>query len=143
MRLAMIAVAALGLSIASSLPDTGTPSVWADTQWCGLYHYGKTYRNNWGYYQVGAISWAWGWGGVWGGTYNNQYATYKHAALWTDAWDTDSWGFWGWHFKGWTADTESSIAPAETNQYNGHISRGATNHSADNPTCYWTTSDGF
>jgi len=100
MRLAMIVVAGLALSVAASLADTSSQSASADTQWCGLYHYGKTYRNNWGIYQISDLpAWSWGYGGAWGGTYNDTYATYKHAELWTDAWDRNFWGFWGWHFK--------------------------------------------
>ncbi len=141
MRFALLVSVALlfGVLVAAPLPSAS-----ADTQYCTLYSYGKTYRNNWGFYPLGPITSGWGWGGAWGGTYNDDEPIFKQITLETWAWDGGFWG-WGWDWRGWTIDSVNyeTLAPVETDQYNDRHTRGSSNHRDDTNYCYWTTSDGF
>lgn len=119
----------------------GTAAVRADTQWWGPY-YGKTYLNNWNYYEIGPITVGWCGGGIWGGTYYDYGSVTKYATLWSDAWTTDFWGFWGWQYQGSVFGTGHGY-PAEVNMYNGACTRGATDHEVPVAGAWWTTSDGF
>lgn len=139
MRIISLAAFLVVLALAAG---AGPRAVSADTQWYGS-SYGKTYRNNWGWYPVSQIADAWCGGGAWGGTYNDYYYVTKRAALWTEKWDRDFWGFWGWRYQGYTVQYAYGYSPAETTQYNARCTRGATDHRIVTWGHYWTTSDGF
>ena len=133
--LGMILAAVLGSATALGAASSAR----ADTQWFGAFQ-GKTYRNNYGNFQTGPITFAYCAGGAWGGTYNAT-STAMSADLRTDKWAT-SVGIWGW--RGGARDWRSSAggAPAEVVAYNGQCSRGITDHNG-NFSYVGTTSDGY
>ncbi len=113
----------------------------ADTQWFGSYQ-GKTYRTDFDYYAVGFVWGVGGWiyeycgGGVWGETYYG--GSGSSSALWTDSKELVN-GSFQWVYKGYSY---SSSPSTYVHKYNGHCSRGATDH-YPNGSYVGTTSDGF